>query len=140
MERVWKKSVRVVEGNPTLDKKALAAEMKALRKSGAIKFLSGQDLRTIKRLDKILEFVPQTSDTGTSIQAAEAAAGVRGLSRDAFMTVLEHIGTGRLLTSRTFQRIALGSGRKPFEFNKLRVVGAVLAQVNRDLEGERVQQ
>ncbi|MES0339845.1 MAG: hypothetical protein ABUK15_07300 [Anaerolineales bacterium] len=140
MERVWKKSVKVIEGNPTLDKKALAAEMKALRESGALKFLSFKDIRMLKKIDRVLEFVPQAADTGTSIQAAEAAAGIRGLSSSAFMTVLEHIGTGRLLTSSTFQRIALGSGRKPFEFSKLRVMGAVLAQVNRDLEGEKPNQ
>lgn len=137
MERVWNKAVKNVEGNPTLDRSALQAEMKVLRKSGAIKFLSFNDLRTLRELDSILEFVPQVADTGTSIQASEAAAGIRGLSRQAFFTILEHIGTGRLLTSRVFQRIALGKGKKPLEFNKLRVMGAILAQVNRDLEGEK---
>lgn len=134
MERVWDKSVKNIEGVQTLDRNTLQSEIKRLRETGAISLLDANDIRTLSQIDTILEFVPTTLDTGTSIQAASAAAGVRGLSVNAFMTVLEHIGTGRLLTSPVFQRAVLGSGKKPLNFASLRVTGAILAQVAKDLE------
>ena len=147
MERVYRKSVKVVEGNATLDHKALGVEIEALRKTGAMKFLSFNDLRTLKELDTIAEFIPDVLDTGASIQAGETTKQFRGALRlsadaakNAIATILEHAGAGRLLTSRVFQRAVLGKGKKPLEFNKLRVMGAVLAQINRDLEGEKAKQ
>ncbi len=145
MERVFRKVTKTIEGNPTIDRAALTAEMKALRKSGAIKFLSFGDLRTLRELDTLVEFIPEVVDMGASLQAGQTTEQARGALRlsgdaakNAISTILEHAGIGRLLTSRIFQRTLLGTGKvKPLEFNKLRVLGAVLAQINRDLEGER---
>lgn len=136
MERVFNNSVEVREGVRTVNRVVLQREMKQLRESGAISLLDFQDIRTLKEIDTILEFVPASPDSGTSLQAGEAVAGTRSISVDALQTILEHIGVGRVLTSPIFQRVVLGKGRKPLPFNSLRVVGSVLARAAADLEQE----
>lgn len=143
MERVWRKSVKKIEGNPTIDRKAFVAEMKVLRQTGAIRFLERNDIRALNELDTLAEFIPEVVDMGAALQAGELVKQTRGgllsaeSAKNAIGIIFEHAGTGRLLTSRIFQRIFLGKGKKPLEFNKLRVLGAILAQINRDLEGEK---
>lgn len=136
MERVYNNSVNVVEGVKTINRSALQNEIRTLRGSGALKFLKFNDLRTLKEIDTILEFIPDRPDSGTSLQAGAAVAGIRGFSGDALRTIVEHIGTGRLLTSETFQRILLGTGGKRLQFNSVRVLGSVLARFATDLEKE----
>lgn len=140
MERVFANVVDVREGVRTINRTALQQEMRALRDSGALKFLKFNDIRTLKEIDTILEFVPARPDSGTSLQAGQAVAGARGLSVEAFQTILEHIGTGRLMTSEIFQRAMLGSGRKKSPFNSLRVIGSILARTATELESEQRQQ
>jgi hypothetical protein len=138
VESVYDKVVKISpeSGVAQISNTALRAEVDALRKSGAIKLLTPGDIHVLNNLDRITRFLPETADTGASLQSGEVAAGIRGLSAKAFITLLENIGTGRLFTSKIGQRWFLGSGATAAPFSKLRVMGAALAQAVTDVEKE----
>ena len=139
MEDIYTKSVSNQEGALILDRKILVDEIKDLQDSGAIRLLDPDDIRVLKNLDTVVEFLTALPDSGTSLQAASAAAGVRSLDRQSILTILENITIGRLFTSKVGQRIFLGSGVEKFPFAKTRVLGAVLANVLTDVENETAQ-
>lgn len=137
MERAYNNIVRRSQGvGEAINPKAIEAEIKTLRETGAIRLLTPDDVRTLENLDRLAPFVPADPDSGTSLVTASTAAGVRGFATDAFITLLENVGTGRLLTSPKVARLIVGGGRARVPFNKLRVMGAVLAQSVADIEGE----
>jgi len=137
MERAYNNIIRrSQDSGEVISSGALKSELKSLRETGAIDLLTPGDIKTLENLDNVARFIPDTADTGTSIQAASTAAGVRGLSTSAFITLLENVGTGRLLTSRLGQRLIVGGGVPRSPFSRIRVLGAVLAQSVADIEGE----
>ena len=89
--------------------------------------MTAEDNVVLNNLDDVADFLSVTSDSGTSLQAASLAAGLRQGDVNALVTLFENIGTGRVLTNSIFQRIMLGTGvqRKPFA--ELRAMGAILS-------------
>lgn len=136
MERVYRNSVVTEEGVQAVNRAALQGELNTLRESGAIRFLELRDIRVLKEAETIAEFLPARADSGTSLQAGEAVAGIRSGTVEAIQTIVEHMGVGRLMTSEIFQRALLGAGKKPLPFNNLRVLGSVLGRAVADLEEE----
>jgi len=93
-----------------------------MEKKGLLKFLTRTDVETLADLNKLAPFLKAKADTGTSIQAAEAASGARGTITDvitgqgfggaATQTILEHMGIGKLFTSSFGKWLLRGSGKK----------------------------
>ena len=138
MERIWNEAVSVVDGVRTVSQKSINSQLASLRKSGAIRFLTREDIRTIKDVEVLSRFVPTAADSGTSLQAGQAVAGLRSLSGEALRTIIEHISLGRVLTSTWFQRAALGKGKRPLQFNSIRIIGSVLAREHEKLQREKI--
>lgn len=135
MEDVIKKSTVTVENATQINAKGLRTQLERLRASGAIKLLTANDVHVLKNLNRVAEFIPSGGDTGTSIQAASTAAGLRELNISAMVTLLETIGTGRMFTSELGQRLLIGAGAEKLPFTSLRLVGAILGQVASEAEG-----
>lgn len=138
MERVARGAVKVVEGSPTVDPALLRTQIRELRETGAIRFLNLGDVQTLRAMDRYVEFVPVRADAGGSIQTASTAAGALQLKASALTTYLHNLTLGRLLTTRAFQRMMTGSGRKPAPYDSLRVIGATLADAANMLHPEKV--
>jgi hypothetical protein len=126
VEDVWNAVTVPGKAGPEIDGKALAAEIGRLKASGADKLLTSSDMAVMNNFEKIAMFLKSSKDPGTSITAASTAASIRGGAWSGFRTLMEAMGTGRLYTSPTFQRIVLGSGAEKLPFNSLRVIGAML--------------
>ena len=100
--------------------KDVTTVIKQIRESGLGKFLTANDMTLFANLDEFLPLIKSTADTGTSIQAAEAAAGARGAISDvltgqnisgaAFQTIIEHLGVGVAFTK--YAHLLRGMGKK----------------------------
>ena len=122
--------------------KELSRTIKDIRSSGLSKFLTPNDLALFANLDKFLPLARHAADTGTSIQAAEAAAGARGAIADiltgqppsgaALQTVLEHLSVGVLFTK--YAHVLRGMGKKSKKSMKgaLAQLGAILSLAAND--------
>lgn len=95
-------------GSKTVSSGAIEGVIKEFREKGITQFLTSQDMRLLANLDEFLPFIRSTTDSGTSLQAASAAAGARGtvaglvtgqsIGTAALQTVAEHAGIGWLFT------------------------------------------
>lgn len=137
MENIVSRVVKTIENRKVIDGKELKNQINRLRESGAVRFLTVRDLQTLRNLDRIVDFIPAKTDTGSSLQAGEAVAGVRSLSLSAMQTLLENIGTGRFLTSTLAQKLMAGTGGKKLEFRSIRTAGAIIANVIAGVDGEK---
>ncbi len=78
--------------------------------------------------------------------AAETAAKFRGLfspnpgGLDAITTRAEAYGTGKLLTSKAFQRFLLGTDKTPLDFRSLRIGAAVMSEIREDISQTQTEQ
>jgi len=105
----FKERVIIREGGTSkVSATAIEGAIKEFRDKGITQFLTSQDMRILANLDEFLPFIRSTTDSGTSLQAASAAAGARGtvtglltgqsLGTAALQTVAEHAGVGWLFT------------------------------------------
>jgi len=126
VEDVFDKSIIRRENEFVLNGNQFAKEIKRLKDTGLDKILTPEDNVVLNNLDDVADFLSVTSDSGTSLQAASLAAGLRQGDVNALVTLFENIGTGRLLTNRVFQRVMLGTGAERKPFAEFRVMGAIL--------------
>jgi hypothetical protein len=139
IEDVWNSVRTPRQGGDVIDGKLLKEKIAWLQSSGVNKLLTAQDKQVIAKFNDIALFLKVRTDAGTSLQAAETAANIRGFKADAFQTLLETVGTGRFMTSTIGQRILLGKGTDRWDFSNLRVMGALLAQEVADRNGTSVE-
>lgn len=140
MEDVWNRVVRKTDDNELIvNRKALTKEISDLEQSGAGKFLTVEDKSLLKNLDRVAGFIPEKADSGTSLQAGQAAAGIRGLTIEAAATILENLGVGRFMTGKTVSRFLIGSGKEARPFASIRLLAATIGDVASDVESEEVQ-
>lgn len=135
LENVFQSSIVRHENQIELDGKVFAREIRRIRDGGLDALLTPDDMRVLGKVDELVDFLASSADSGTSLQAGSAAAGLRGLSKEAIFTLLENMGTARLMTDPIAQRILLGTGREKLGFAKVRVLGAILALEASSLEG-----
>jgi len=106
----FKERVLIKEGGVTsVSPAAIEAAITEFRNKGVTKFLTMSDMKTLANLDEFLPFIRSSTDSGTSLQAASAAAGLRGniaslitgqsLATSSLQTVAEHAGVGWLFTT-----------------------------------------
>lgn len=126
VEDIFDKSVVRRQNEFLLNGPALETELKRLRDTGLDKILTKDDNEVLSNLDDLIDFLPTSADSGTSLQSASLAAGIREGDRKAFITLLENMTTGRVLTNRVFQRVMLGTGAQRRNFSQLRVMSAIL--------------
>lgn len=138
IDELWKRVTNVPKGQATEEvaRNQLTQFLKELRSVGALKFLQVGDIRRLRDLRLIKQFIDVGADSGTSIQASEAVAGLRALRLSAFQTVLEHIGTGRLLTSDAGRRLFTGVGRKKTSLTMMNAAAGALATAASDIQSE----
>lgn len=105
------------------------------QKTGALDLLTPSDRELLQDVKLYTDFLRSKSDSGTSLQAAEAVAGLRKLKASAISTLFETIGTGRVFTSPKAARLLYGT-RNPSDFDELKVVAATLSQLAPDLAAE----
>lgn len=129
IEMVVDRSITVDRGVRSFNKAGFTKTLTELNKKGFLAALTVGDKKLLANLRNYVDFLPVSADPGVSIAATETAAGVRGLERTAIITLLENVGTGRLFTSKFFQRAVAGSGQPSKPFRNLRLVGAVLGGV-----------
>ena len=123
-------------GDRRVDGATLDRILRSYRDSGAIGFLTVEDLKMLKRLEFVAPFLRTRADSGASLQAGEAVAGLRTLSMDAISTLIEHFSVGRIMTSKGFQRVMLGNAEKRAAPIQLDTLGAALAILATDLEAD----
>lgn len=140
IDQFWTRVTDLPKGQGTEEvfRGQLNAFIKEMRAVGATKFLNRGDLRAMRDLRLIKQFVDVGADAGTSIQASEAVAGLRTLGAAALQTILEHMGTGRLMTGNLGRRLLTGFGRKQKPLTTLKVTSAILATAALDAHGEEV--
>ena len=124
------------EGGVTrVSAKEVQSIIKQIRTSGMGRFLTTNDMTLFANLDKFLPLIKSGSDTGTSIQAAEAAAGARGavaniltgqsMGGAAFQTILEHVGVGALFTRHAHLIRGLGKTKPASVRGTLGILSAI---------------
>jgi len=123
----------------TLNAKALAQSMSLLEERGLNQFLTSNDKFLLRNLEKIVPFLKTQADTGTSMQAGEAAGGFRGVltgdvSGAAIRTVMEHVGIGRFFTSRMGTFLLTGTGKERNAKNIAAMTSAIIGTTLADLE------
>jgi len=120
-------------GRQVVDAGRLNEIMRDLGRSGARRIFNDDDLLFLGDIETVARFVPMRADPGTALQAGEAAAGIRGLSAAAMITLLESVGTGRAFTSPTIIRALTGEGRRTADTRAFRWLGAAAAEINASL-------
>jgi hypothetical protein len=123
-------------GGWMIDQQLLMSEMAKLDRVGAGKFLQANDRLALDNLVRYLRMVPSKADPGTSIQAAETVAGMRGLQIRAFHNLMEMSGVGRFVTSPTGRLLLSGAARPRITPMSARVFGGVLASVAQEMGQE----
>ncbi len=138
IENVWRDVQRLPkgEGEERIVRTLLNSKIAELRDAGALRFLKPGDIKTLRDLRLIKSFLEEGADAGTSIQASEAVAGLRSFGAAAFQTLLEHIGMGRLMTSKFGQRLLVGRGKTKAPMTALKFTSAALATAISDVEAE----
>ena len=135
IDSIFDRVTKVEKGVPEVDFKSISGVLKQYKESGALKFLTGQDVKNITDLKSYLDYVRNLEEVGGGIQAGEAIAGARELSLSAFRTIVEAIGTGRFLTNPRATYFLIGRGtRSPSPLNGVKAMAQVLAFAGDDLE------
>ena len=147
IENIYNDVIDTELGFNVVNADRLNSVLSELRRADAIDLLTPNDVRVLERLDEVVPFLPSRGDMGASLEAASVAAAGRGLPR-AVVTgdvssilaftgeMIELVGLGRMFTSETFQKIALGrsGGAVPRRaFTSLRIFGAILGDVSQNL-------
>jgi hypothetical protein len=123
-------------GGYQLDAKIIQEEMAKLDRVGGGRLLQANDRLALDDLVRYLKHVPEAVDPGTSIQAAQTVAGMRGLQLRAFHNMLEMVSTGRFITSPLGRRLLSGAARQRVNPMSARVVGGVFASLAQEMGQE----
>jgi len=119
-----KNSMVIEEGLERVDFVKLQGMVDNLINSGGDKLLTKRDLSLIKDVASVQDVLRISSDAGTSLQAASAAAALRGSITGGFdaalkgaMTFIESIGVGRMLTESQImgipiKKFLIGTGKQ----------------------------
>lgn len=86
-------------------------ELKNLRGTGAMRFLTEHDLRTLKSAQVVEGLLRNGADAGTSIHAMEATSGARRLEASALQTIAEQVGVGWLITQPWYTKFVVSRGK-----------------------------
>ena len=126
-----------LSGIRTLEQGAVDDVIGELIQSGQARLLIREDIGFLRGMSDLAPRLAKTADAGTSIQAAETAAGLRGLNPLAAKTLLEHLTIARIYLSETGKFILVGSGGKQTVGRSVRLIGAALNQSVVDLQQEK---
>ncbi len=111
IDDIFESSIIFEKGADRVDFTKLRNITKDLKERGALRILTTSDLRLLDDARRIQDLLRLSPDAGTSIQAAEAVAGLRTFQWSAIQTVLENFGVGRLFTSPGGIAFLTGIGR-----------------------------
>lgn len=140
IDNIFFKSTVRERGVLRVDFNRLNAEINRLTRTGGIKFLKVDDLRVIRDVRDIQDFLRLTPDSGTSIQASEQVAGTKKLKGSAFLSLLRNATVGRFMVNPAGRKFLAGTGKGPqFDFKSAKLLAAALAttQVPTEAEIER---
>lgn len=131
--------IKRTDGVAVVDSKKLSSMMTILREKGLTRFLTVSDIKTLRDLDKVIPFLSQKADMGTSQQAGSAARGVAGaltgdITFSAVKTLMENFGIGRISTSHLGQFLFRGTGKPKTDKQILALMGAITGTLITDLK------
>lgn len=132
LDEIGNRVIRRERGFLTIDPNAFDSTLRDFRGRGILDLVTKRDVGLLDDLQKTLEFrgARPGADAGTSLQKAEAVAGLRSLSADAIQTILENVGTGRFLTSKVGRTLLTGKGRTdPSDFTLTRLITQFVNEV-----------
>lgn len=128
-----RKFFRMAREGAQLSDKAIEQEINNLVNSGAARLLNSSDIRFLKDVGKVAPRIAKVADPGTSIQAAETAAGIRGLEIGAIVTFFENLGLSKLYLSNTGRNLLIGAGRKQLPSAPFQSLAGALGIVAEDI-------
>lgn len=138
-DEIWARSKVLERGIERVDFNRLQAVMQDFEDRGLLDFLTSADVSILRDAVTVQDFARfGVSGAGTSIQAAEAAAGIRKGGLGAISTFVENITVGRLITSNVGRRMLVGSGRAaPADLRFIRLMGAAAAEMTTSARQEQ---
>ena len=133
---------RDARGIASINSKKLSSMLTVLREKGLTRFLTVSDLKNLRDLDTLMPFLSQAADTGTSLQAGEAARGVAGaltgdITLSAVKTLMENFGIGRISTSHLGKFLLTGTGKPRTDKQIMALMGAITGTLITDLEAKK---
>ena len=134
MENIFNRTVVPVENRLQVNGDALVSLLRRYRESGVLRLLSDGDRDVLRNMERVVDFIPTSVDTGASLIAGEAVSGATSLRISSLLTLMRNAGVGRAFTNPLFQRVALGVGKERQPFSRLRLLGGILGQVADDLQ------
>lgn len=137
VDQIWFRATVVERGIERIDFNRLTQVLDQLETNGALDILSAEQVSLLRDAQLIQDFARMGVDAGTSLQAAEAAAGARAFSLSALSTILENMTVGRFLTSEAGRRILTGRGLEAGDTRFFKLVGMVATNLSQDAEDMR---
>ena len=133
-DEIWKRARVIEQGVEKVDFNQLQSVLADFDDRGLLRFLSADDIRVLRDAEMVQDFARLGSvDAGTSLAAASAVGTARGGGVQGFVTFVENLTVGRLITSSAGRRLLVGSGRaRPTDLRFLRLLGAAATQVVAD--------
>lgn len=106
--------------------------------TGLLQFLDIAEKKAMRNIE-ILQRAADVAgaDAGTSLQAAEAVAGLRTASASAISTLIENMGMGRLMTNKYGRMLLAGGGKKEaMDTSTYKLLGAIALNVSTQIRGD----
>lgn len=102
------------DGLPRIRFQMIEDQLRKYDEAGALKLLRKSDVSNLLRVRDYARTVQASqADSGTSLQAGEAVAGLAHFKPAAVATIIRHMTIGRLLLSENLTKVVLGTGAKP---------------------------
>lgn len=134
-------AIRFKEGTERISFEAYLTLIDKFKRSGAMDMLLPDERLFIEDVKRVGDLFREISGFGESLMAAQAARGIAGSIFNPkgasvfFITLLENIGFGRLMTNNLGRRIMVGTGKKQFDKTVwLRLFSVVTAQTLTDAD------
>lgn len=140
VNEVWRRSTVREQGVFRVDFNKITATLNEFREKGLLGLLDKDTVRLLTDTQIMQDFARMgVADAGTSIQAAEAAANLRGVFFGEFgsglATIVENFTIGRLMTNGTIMKALLGKGRRAMDTRMLQLIAAATTSIATDMEG-----
>ena len=117
-------------GELKVDFRLINKTLTELKDAGALGILDPRDIRRLRDIELVQDFLRLTPDSGTSIQAAEQVSGLRKMQASAFMSLIRNSTVGKFLTSNFGNRLLIGqAGKERVNTKGIKLLGAMLGTV-----------
>jgi hypothetical protein len=130
LEWAWDGIVKKERSGLSINKDALADNIKTLKRSGMWRLLSESDKKIIGNAEIVSRAFNAVVDAGTSIQAASAVHGVKSLEATAIKTFIQNELVAQFYLSSMGRKMLIGSGLPNSNGQMLRLFAGALTQIS----------